>query len=335
MDPVTQGAIGSAMAASTRKTDRVRLAAAAGFLAGMAADLDVLIRSDTDSLLFLEYHRQFTHSFIFAPIGGFIVAAFLYLIGRRWLGAGFKSLWFYAAVGFATHGILDAATSYGTMLLWPISEMRFSFSIISIVDPLFTIPVLVMLGFGVMRGRGQWARAAILWAIVYLGFGGYQHLSARSLAEDLAASRGHNPADLVIKPTFANLFIWKSIYEYSGRFYVDGIRPSFGPTTYDGASIDKLDPETAFPWLDPASQQAVDIQRFTRFSDGYVAIATDDSTRVIDVRYSFLPTEIAPLWSITLDERADPSTHVQFETHRGDARTASTDLLNMVLNRAD
>jgi len=32
-----------------------------GFLSGMAPDLDILIRSSTDPLLSLEYHRQFTH----------------------------------------------------------------------------------------------------------------------------------------------------------------------------------------------------------------------------------------------------------------------------------
>src|SRR5690606_29471703 len=51
-----------------------------GALGGMAPDLDVIIRSASDPLLALEYHRHFTHSLAFIPIGGLLVAApFLWL----------------------------------------------------------------------------------------------------------------------------------------------------------------------------------------------------------------------------------------------------------------
>ena len=67
MDPLTQGALGAALpqatwAAWTRHNKaQVAVAGVLGMLGGMAADLDVLIRSDTDPLMFLAYHRQFTH----------------------------------------------------------------------------------------------------------------------------------------------------------------------------------------------------------------------------------------------------------------------------------
>ena len=68
MDPISQGIVGAVCARTARpglSGDTLLL----GALAGMAPDLDVLIRSGTDPLLFLEYHRQFTHSIAFAPIG--------------------------------------------------------------------------------------------------------------------------------------------------------------------------------------------------------------------------------------------------------------------------
>ena len=39
----------------------------------MAPDLDVLFQSPTDPILFLEFHRQFTHSLVFIPIGALLV----------------------------------------------------------------------------------------------------------------------------------------------------------------------------------------------------------------------------------------------------------------------
>jgi len=86
MDLITQGALGAAFAQSSRtETRHVIAAGACGFLAGMAPDLDALIRSGEDPLIFLEYHRHFTHSLAFIPVGGLISALCLYgLAARRW-----------------------------------------------------------------------------------------------------------------------------------------------------------------------------------------------------------------------------------------------------------
>ncbi len=67
MDPLTQGVLGASLPQSAGRGRYAASAGLLGFFAGMAADLDVLIRSNTDPLLFLEYHRQFTHSLVFIP----------------------------------------------------------------------------------------------------------------------------------------------------------------------------------------------------------------------------------------------------------------------------
>jgi inner membrane protein len=323
--------LGAALPLATRGRSQARIAAASGFLAGMAADLDVLIRSSSDELLFLEYHRQFTHSLIFIPIGGLLVATLLFLVTRSRTRADFLRLWACTTLGYATHGLLDAATSYGTQLLWPISDRRISFSLVSVIDPLFTLPLLFLVMVGVAKRNGRWARLALLWGATYLGIGAYQHHAAKSLAYALAQERGHSPVRLEVKPTFANLIVWRSIYQTGDRFHVDAVRPSFGAATFAGSSVAKLDVAAAFPWLDPESQQARDVKRFARFSDGFVAQATDGSPRIVDVRYAFLPTEIAPLWSIRLDASAPPTAHVRYETHREDARAGLGTLWAMVL----
>ena len=74
MDPLTQGVIGS-LAARTfvgRKRKKSLALAIMGGLSALTPDLDVLIKSPTDHLLFLEYHRQFTHSlFLFRLEGSY------------------------------------------------------------------------------------------------------------------------------------------------------------------------------------------------------------------------------------------------------------------------
>ena len=145
MDPLSQGVVGAVVPQSFAQKNTLFWATVIGFLSGLAPDLDIFIRSDIDPLLFLEYHRQFTHSLIFIPIGGFICASFFFILIRNNNKLSFKKIWLFATLGYGTHGLLDACTSYGTLLFWPFSDYRFAWNNISIIDPLFTIPILILI----------------------------------------------------------------------------------------------------------------------------------------------------------------------------------------------
>ncbi|MDG1438434.1 MAG: metal-dependent hydrolase, partial [Emcibacteraceae bacterium] len=80
MDPFTQGVLGAAFSQSFAKRSKIPLACFAGVVGGMAPDIDILIKSSSDSLLGIEFHRHFTHSLWFIPIGGLIVAALIWFI---------------------------------------------------------------------------------------------------------------------------------------------------------------------------------------------------------------------------------------------------------------
>ena len=116
-----------------------------GGLAGMAADLDILINSSHDPMLILLYHRYFTHSLLFIPLGGLLVTLGLMLFKR--FRAHWRLTYLAALIGYATHGILDAFTSYDTVLYWPFTNMRVSWDIISIIDPFITIPLILSIVF--------------------------------------------------------------------------------------------------------------------------------------------------------------------------------------------
>ncbi len=338
MDPITQGALGAALPQSTwakRSGLRNSHAALAGFLGmigGMAADLDILIYSDTDPLLFLTYHRQFTHSLFFIPFGGLIVALFVHwILGRRWQLSFWQTV-LLCSLGYATHALLDAATSFGTMLFWPLIETRYSWSIISIVDPLFTLPLVLSVALAAVRNEPRLARIGLVWALVYLGAGWFQHQGAREIAANLAASRGHAPLRFEIKPSFGNILVWRSVYETEDKFFIDAVRAGIGPKVYKGTSVSKLNPARDFPWLKPNSQQARDIDRFDHFSDGFSAVDPVNPNRIVDVRYSFVPNEINALFSIELASDAGLTKHVRYETHRERAREQFGRLWQMLID---
>lgn len=314
MDPVSQAALGAVLPQSTARTEKLAAAALVGGLAGMAPDLDVLIRSDTDPLLFLEYHRHFTHALVFIPVGATLCSLALWPLLRRWLA--FAEIWLFALLGYATHGVLDACTTYGTQLLWPFSNARIAWNNVSVIDPLFTGPLLVGIALAVVRRRAAWARVGMAWAILYLLLGVWQNHRAEQAGLELAHSRGHQPSRLEAKPGFANLLLWKVIYEHEERFYVDAIRMGREPRVYQGGSVPRLNPAVHLPWLADDSQQAQDLARFRWFSDGFLAVDSDNPMLVVDMRYSVLPNEADGLWGIIFDPDAGDDSHVGYLNRR-------------------
>lgn len=332
MDPITQGVLGGIVAQLKSKPQNLAKAATLGALAGMAPDLDVLIRSESDPLLALEYHRHFTHSLFFIPFGGLICALVFYpLLGRRW-NLSFWQILCWCWLGYATHGLLDACTSYGTQLLWPFSHQRFAWDTISVIDPLITLPMLIFAACAARLKLKSYAYWGVVWGALYLGFGFIQHERALKLGNELASQRGHTPLRLEAKPSFANLIVWKTVYETEDRFYVDAVNPGLShPHTWPGDSIDKLDLHRDLPWLTPGSQQARDIERFRWFSDGYIALDKRNPLQVVDIRYSMLPQQIDPLWGIRLTPDATRQDYVIYYTQRENSDSAFRRLLKMML----
>ena len=331
MDPVSQGVLGAVFAQTRGPQHALAKAAVIGAIAGMLPDLDVLIRSSTDPLLAVEFHRHFSHSLFFIPIGGLLSSLLLYpLLGRRWQ-LSYRQTLLWCTIGFATHGLLDGCTSFGTKLLWPLSDQRYALDIISVVDPLFTLPLLALVAWAAIRKSRLCVKWALLWGAVYLSAGYVQHQRAEAMGLKLAEERGHQVLRLEVKPTFANLAVWKVVYETDERFFVDAVKPGLSkPLIWQGTNVAKLDVPRDFPWLNPASQQARDIGRFNLESAGYLARDPNSNYRIGDVRYSMLPNSIAPLWGIELRPKAGINDHVAFYAEREDPWTAVRRIVQMM-----
>ena len=314
MDPISQGTIGAVAPQLAFRREKVRAVGLLGCLAGMSPDLDVLISSPTDPLLFLEYHRQFTHALLFIPVGAALATLLLHWTVRATLSP--RESYLACLLGYATHGLLDACTSYGTQLFWPFSDYRVAWNNVSVVDPMFTLPLLCLAVAGVVSQRRAFAVVGLFWALGYLAAGVVQNQRAEAAGVQLAAMRGHQPHRLTAKTGFGNLLVWKVVYEHDGRFYVDGIRTGLDVSVCAGDSIPTLDVQRDLPWLDSDSLQAGDLERFRWFSDGYVALHPAVVNRVIDMRYSMVPNQIDPLWGIDLDPESAHDQHVRFATDR-------------------
>lgn len=325
MDPVTQGVLGLSATQLVSKRRERMAAAALGVLSGMAADLDVLIKSSTDPLLFLEYHRHFTHALVFIPVGALLCTWFARWIFKKWFASNqlsFARTYLFCFVGYATHALLDACTTYGTQLLWPFSDMRVAWNNVSVVDPLFTLPLIVLMVLTLSLRSSRLAWLGAVYVGCYLGLGVVQNHRASLVAQSLALNRGHQSVDISVKPSFANLIVWKSVYEYQGRYYVDAIRVLVGNKVYPGTSVAKLDLAQHFSWLDSQSQQARDVERFRWFSNRHLSPDPDNPNRIIDIRYSLIPNRLDGMWGIVLSPTVDNKAHVAWTTTRPKGRKA-------------
>jgi len=314
MDIVTQGLLGAVAAQGAAGSRHLKLAAIAGCVAALLPDADVLIRSDTDPLLVLEYHRQFTHSLIFIPMGALIVSLVLWPAMRCSLTP--RQLYGYAFLGYATAGLLDACTSYGTRLLWPFSDTAIAWSIIAIVDPLFSLILVAALVMVWRRRERRWAWLGLGLAISYLLLGAYQHQRALSVAENLATERNLTPQRILVKPTLGNLVLWRAIMVVDDQAYIDAVRVGLfsDDRVYVGTEVSVVDPEQ---WgeLSPASLARRELRRFQGYADGLIAEHPDDKRFIGDLRYAMLPTSAAPLWGIVIDPER-PDRPVEFTVRR-------------------
>lgn len=328
IDPISQAAVGSALAQSISTRATLRAAACVGALAALLPDIDVLIRSTDDPLLTLDYHRHFTHALFFSPVGALIATLLTYFFVRRHLS--FVQCYLAALLGYTSAPLIDAATSYGTFLLWPFSDTRIAWHIISIIDPLFTLPLLVLCGLAFSRRRVRLARVAVVFGIAYLGFGFVQHQRAAQAAMALLDSRGQEADRLTVRPSFGNLLVWRVVYEQQGRFTVAAVNIGLfqKPIWYPGGEQTAVYPED-FVSVPADSALGRDLRRFANFSDGYLIRHPSQPDVLGDIRYAMLPDSDQPLWGIRIDP-SHPDQHAKYVTFRDAGDQVRTRFLRLL-----
>ncbi len=149
MDSLTQIVLGAAVGEAVLGKKIGNKAMLYGAIAGTIPDLDVFVNSFTDTVSALEIHRGVTHSILFsiffAPIFGWLVSRF-----ERYKNVTDWSWLFFWCL--LTHPLLDAFTTWGTQLFWPLN-IRVAFKTIFVIDPLYTVPFMVFLILAMFQNR--------------------------------------------------------------------------------------------------------------------------------------------------------------------------------------
>ncbi|MFK7832700.1 MAG: metal-dependent hydrolase [Winogradskyella sp.] len=214
MDSLTQIVLGAAVGEAVLGKKVGNKAMLYGAIAGTIPDLDVLASNFTDTVSALAIHRGFTHSILFsvlfAPVFGWLVSRYETFKDFK----GWSWLFFWA---FLTHPILDAHTTWGTQLFWPL-DLRLAFKTIFVVDPLYTVPFLVFLILTMFQKRTSKKRQiyntiGLTISTIYLGFTFILKDVAFTKFEDalLTQSIAYNQIDT--RPSPLNTILWNANIE--------------------------------------------------------------------------------------------------------------------------
>lgn len=331
MDSLSQFALGAAVGVAVmgRRT-AVWKAALWGGVIGTLPDLDALV-DHGDPVSNMTLHRAQTHALFWQTLAAVPIAALIAALspiraatgrygsifgaqtGSVFAGhgesrsAGWRASfapWLAMAwLGLVTHALLDAMTVYGTRLALPFSDHPFGVGSIFIIDPLYTLPLLVGLGVAVTGGsrpRLSWNLAGLILSTAYLGWSvlAQHQVEGRVRAQLAQAPPVHPVEQVLVTPAPFSTALWRVLLMHPDG-YSEGFRSIF-----DG------DRPIRFDWFpsDRALYREVGeidaVRRIASFSHGFFRVdERDGRVRITDLR---MGQEPAYVFAFEVARRASP-----------------------------
>lgn len=276
MDSLTQLVLGSAISVAVmgRRT-AVWKAALWGGVAGTVPDLDALVDFG-DAVSNMVYHRAESHSLFYlsllAPLMAWAVSRLhsqQALFGRWWL-----ALW----LALFTHPLLDYLTIYGTQLLQPFSSRPYGLGSMFIIDPLYTLPLIIGVVAALVNRQLaglRWNAVALSFSCLYLGWSVAAQQMVKSVVRDDLAARGISGAKFLVTPALLNTLLWRVVV--------------MRPDGYEEGFYSLLDKERriqfdAFPSSAKLRQDLAanpDVQRLASFTHGFFKIQEQSGKAVL------------------------------------------------------
>jgi len=291
MDSVTQIALGAAMGQAVLGHKVGYRAAVWGGICATIPDLDVFV-SMGSAVADFTYHRSFSHSLITLTLLSPILAWLINRYHRQYDGV--QKQWFFLVwLALITHPLLDSFTIYGTQLFWPIQVAPVGLGSVFIIDPLYTLPLLIGVALALIAKQAAWGqrsnRIGILISSLYLVWGLGAQAYVTDIVEENLAGTVQQEQVLVTAGPF-NTLLWRVLVMQE-----NGYREGF-------YSI--LDPDRSISFTDYPNQtqllnQMTDhwpVERLKWFSKGFLKVKKDLNS---DLLVSDLRMGVEPSYSFT------------------------------------
>lgn len=282
MDSVSQFVLGASVGEAILGKKLGNRAILWGGIAGTIPDLDVLTRPFLDIVDEVAFHRSISHSVllfvVLAPVFGWLLSR----VSKRkeigfWL---WTHLFFWC---FFTHALLDCFTTWGTQLFWPF-ESRIAWKTIFVVDPVYTIPFLVVLGVILFMKSNLIRRRrlnyfVLIFSSCYLLFTVLNKRWVDAKFNEMAEADNISVLNLDSRPAPFQNVLWTANIETKDDFRIYYFS-WFDDYYQEGYTVNK-NHELLIPYLHDE-----DVQKLIKISEGFYALQKSDSGIVFnDLRF--------------------------------------------------
>ncbi len=304
MDSLSQIVLGGALAAAIVPPEHRRAALLAGAALGTLPDLDgiPLALITDDPVLRMTWHRSISHSLFVLPM----VAALIWWLFKRYGGgrvAQAPMRWFWAIqLALFTHPILDAFTVYGTQLWWPMKVPPTMWSSVFIIDPLYTVWLLIACFVAWMARERIVAQRALVAGLIlstaYLGWSLAAKTMVDRAADEALAKIGLQDAPRFSVPMPFNTLLWR-VVAMTPDGYVEAERSLVADR---GAMRFRAQPSDVVALREVADYDAV--ARLRWFNHGFMKAHERDGQLILsDLRMGVEPNYI---FNFAVAERNSP-----------------------------
>jgi inner membrane protein len=293
MDSISQIVLGGALAAAVAPAAHRRAALLAGAALGTLPDLDNIplgLLVD-DAVLRMVWHRSVTHSLFVLPLAATLIW-WLYKRFGRGRVAEAPTRWFWAIqLALITHPLLDAFTVYGTQLWWPLTPPPAMWSSVFIIDPLYTVWLIVACAVAWRLREAPRARTALAAGLAlstaYLGWSLIAKAQVDAVAQRSLAARGLGDAPRFSVPMPFNTLLWR-VVAMTPDGYLEGeysLVADDGPIHFRSHASDTA--------ALAGAAQLPNVQRLQWFNRGFMKAQQRDGQLVLsDLRMGFEPDYI-------------------------------------------
>ncbi|MDO9413682.1 MAG: metal-dependent hydrolase [Pseudolabrys sp.] len=285
MDSLSQAALGAAIGVAVmgRRT-KIWKAALIGAVAGTLPDLDAFY-DHGDPISNMVFHRAKSHAPFWQTLASVPIAALTAWALRE--RQHFIAWWWTIWLALVTHALLDWTTVYGTQLGLPFTDTPFGLGSMFIIDPLYTVPLLigVIVALSLRNVRGlRWNMAGLILSTAYLGWSALAQYHVTNVATENLRAQGHQVEKLMVTPAPLNTILWR-IVAITPQGYLDGY--------YSVLDRDRSITFHQFPRGEELYAQLRDnvfVDRIARFSGGFFRMSERNGRAVIsDLRMGMEP----------------------------------------------
>ncbi len=224
MDSITHIVAGAALGELVFGKKIGNKALIVGAIANTIPDIDVFftkLAATPDAALHV--HRGYTHALFTHPFMALPFAFLTYRLFKKEIA--FYKWYLFFVFSFVSHVMMDCCTTYGTQLLLPFTNKLISWNNLSVVDPLFTFPMVIFfLMVWFINKESAWrrriAKASILMSVLYLGSATVNKYNSVDVFKETLKTKHIAVTNFSTTPTMFTSWLWNMVAYNDSSMYL-------------------------------------------------------------------------------------------------------------------